>query len=227
MKITLLGTGMVGRILAPRLIEIGHEVRMETRDPEETKSREQGDRLFEHWLKEHPQLKLCRFGESCDEADIIINATNGKNSISALEMVASEHLKNKTVLDLTNPLDFSNGMPPSLFVSNTDSLAEQIQRRFPEAHVVKSLNTLTASLMLDPDQISGDHVVFICGNDESSKQKVKQLLHSASWEDQNILDLGDITGSRGMEQSLPLWIRIWSSIGTVNFNFNVVRKEQE
>ena len=223
MNITILGTGMVGRILAPRLIEVGHKVSMETRNVEDTLARELGDQTFADYMNENPELTLCTFGSSCDDADILINATNGKNTLSALELVNNDHLKGKTLLDLSNPLDFSNGMPPSLFVSNTDSLAERIQRAYPETHVVKSLNTLTASLMLNPERIEGDHVVFVCGNEDSAKANVKELLQSAGWTNKNILDLGDITGSRGMEQSLPLWIRIWGTLGTVNFNFNVVQ----
>ncbi|MBR9861163.1 NAD(P)-binding domain-containing protein [bacterium] len=223
MKITIIGTGMVGRILAPRILEMGHEVTMETRNVSETLKRSLGESSFKDWMGENEELHLARFGDSCSIADVIINATNGRNSIAALQIAGKSNLKGQTILDLSNPLEFRPGEPPSLFVSNTDSLGEQIQREFPESHIVKSLNTLTAGLMLNPKKLDGNHVVFVCGDNSRAKQNVVTFLESAGWTSQSIIDLGDIKGCRGMEQSLPLWLRLWQTLGTLDFNFNVVK----
>ena len=121
------------------------------------------------------------------------------------------------------PLDFSGGFPPSLFVCNTDSLGEQIQRTFPDALVVKTLNTMNCAVMVDPASVSGDHSVFVSGNDDGAKARVRELLGSFGWTEDQIIDLGDITTSRGTEMYLPLWIRLYGALGTGSFNIKVVR----
>ncbi len=132
-------------------------------------------------------------------------------------------LKGKVLLDIANPLDFSNGMPPSLSPVNTDSLGEQIQRRFPNLKVVKSLNTMNTNLMVRPSLLQGDHNVFVCGNDEGAKSQVKEMLKSFGWREELIIDLGDITNSRGTEMLLPIWLRLWGALGTAEFNFYIQR----
>ncbi|MEM6299988.1 MAG: NADP oxidoreductase, partial [Bacteroidota bacterium] len=149
--------------------------------------------------------------------------TGGMVSIAALEMAGEEYLNGKLLIDIANPLDFSNGMPPSLNPVNTDSLGEQIQKRFPEAKVVKALNTMNARLMVEPSLVQGDHNVFICGNDEAAKNQTTEILKSFGWSESQILDLGDITNSRGTEMLLPIWLRVWSAIGTADFNFHIQR----
>ena len=155
-------------------------------------------------------------------ADLVVNATNGAASISALEGAGEENLKSKVLLDIANPLDFSQGMPPSLLVSNTDSLGEQIQKRFPEARVVKALNTMNAYLMVDPSQVAeGDHTVFVSGNDADAKAVVADLLRSFGWVD--IVDLGDISTARGTEMLLPIWVRLYSALESPMFQFKIAR----
>jgi len=134
-------------------------------------------------------------------------------------------LNGKILIDIANPLDFSKGMPPSLLpeLTNTNSLGEEIQKTFPDVKVVKTLNTMWAGLMVNPAMIGGgDHTVFICGNDSGSKGEVKEILKLFGWKDSNILDLGDISSSRGTEMYLPLWLRIFGAKNNGAFNIKIV-----
>ena len=158
------------------------------------------------------------------ETELFINATNGSATLSALTKI-SDRLKGKVLLDIANPLDFSNGMPPTLSICNDDSLGETIQRDFPDCKVVKSLNTMNAHLMVNPILLEGDHSVFMSGNDKEAKEKVKSLLVQFGWQTKNIIDLGDIKTARGSEMLLPIWLRLWGVLNTAEFNFNIVRKE--
>jgi 8-hydroxy-5-deazaflavin:NADPH oxidoreductase len=174
---------------------MGHEVMVGTRDPEETASRAEPDTYgnppFSVWQEEHPEVRLATFSEAAAYGEMVVNATPGTVSLKVLELASETNLNGKILIDVANPLDFSQGMPPTLSVSNTDSLGEQIQRRFPDAKVVKTLHTMNAYLMVDPTQLAGaDHTVFVCGDDAEAKAKVTELLQSFGWTD--IIDLGDI-----------------------------------
>ncbi len=226
MKIGVFGTGMVGRALAARFVELGHTVVMGTRDPAVTRSRKMGEggnnSPFSGWLEQNPKIGLEPFAEAASQAEIIVNATNGSGSLEALNSAGAENMDGKILMDIANPLDFSRGMPPSLTISNTDSLGEQIQRAFPRVKVVKTLNTVTAALMARPDLVAeGEHSLFVSGNDAGAKEAVKELLRSLGWKD--IIDLGDISSARGPEMYLPLWLRLWGALGTGMFNIRVVR----
>jgi predicted dinucleotide-binding enzyme len=164
------------------------------------------------------------YGDLPADTDLFINATNGTGSLEAMESVGKEKLKGKIILDIANPLDFSKGFPPSLTICNTDSLGEQLQREFPESKIVKGLNTMNAHLMVNPSLLPSDHSVFICGNDDSAKEEIKKLLRSTGWKDKNIIDMGDIANARGTEMLLPIWVRLYSALGTPEFNFHIVRK---
>jgi len=226
MKIAVLGTGVVGQTLAEKLALLDHEITMGTRDVKKALSTAGADQFgrpaFGEWHKNHKNIKVGTFADAAASGEFIINATNGMGSLNALEHAGHDHLKNKILLDVSNPLDFSHGMPPSLWVSNTDSLGEQIQRAFPETKVVKSLHTMNAYLMVNPSLVPGDHTVFLNGNDAEAKLQVRGLLISFGWKDVNILDLGDITASRGTEQLLPLWVRIMGNLQHPFFNFRIV-----
>ena len=222
----ILGTGVVGKTLAAQLAGLGHEVMVGTRNPEETTSRTEPDAYgnppFGSWQEEHPEVKLGTFEEAAAHGEMVVNATAGGVSLEALELAGEGNLNGKIVMDVSNPLDFSQGMPPTLAVSNTDSLGEQIQRRFPGAKVVKTLNTMNAYLMVDPAQLAGaDHTVFVSGNDAEAKQAVTELLESFSWTD--VIDLGDITTARGTEMLLPVWLRLFGALRKPVFNFKIVR----
>jgi hypothetical protein len=142
-------------------------------------------------------------------------------TLEALRQATAEHLNGKILVDISNPLDFSKGMPPSLFVCNTDSLAEQIQREFPETKVVKTLNTINCNVMVNPSLVPGEHDVFVSGNDADAKMKVKEILTSFGW--QNIVDLGDITTARATEMWVFIWVRLWGYVGHPNFNLHIAK----
>jgi predicted dinucleotide-binding enzyme len=226
MKIAVLGTGPVGQAVAGRLAELGYQVVVGTRDPDATLARTEPDTFgnppLRVWRAQHPGVGLAGLAEAAADAELIVNATNGAGSIAALEATGEDHLAGKVLLDISNPLDFSAGMPPSLFVSNTDSLGEQIQRRFPRTKVVKALNTMNAYLMVDPGRLAdGQHSAFVSGDDPEAKKTVTELLASLGHND--IIDLGDISTARGTEMYLPLWVRLWAGLGTPMFNIKIVR----
>ncbi len=226
MRFGILGTGVVGRTIAARLVELGHNVVIGTRDPAETLSRTEPDAYgnlpFSTWQREHPEVKLDTFGEAATYGEIIVNATAGAVSLQALELAGETNLNGKILIDVANPLDFSQGMPPTLSVSNTDSLSEQIQRSFPEVKVVKTLNTMNAYMMVDPAQLAGaDHTVFMSGDDAEAKATVSELLRSFGWTD--IIDLGDLSTARGTEMLLPIWLRLLGALQNHMFNFKIVR----
>ncbi len=226
MRIAVLGTGVVGQSIGGRLQELGHQVTFGTRDVATTRARTEPDGMgnpgFGVWLADHAGVELATFADAAAGAELIVSATSGQVAIPALEAAGAPNLAGKTVLDISNPLDFSAGFPPSLFVKDDDSLAEQIQRAFPDARVVKSLNTLTAALMVHPETLGGgDHTIFLAGNDEDAKAQVLDLLHSFGWQD--VIDLGDLSGARGAEMVLPLWLRLMGSIGHAQFNIKIVR----
>jgi Predicted dinucleotide-binding enzymes len=171
-------------------------------------------------------VELGTFAEAAAFGEMIINATNGSNSVTALILAGKKNLGGKVLIDISNPLDFSNGMPPSLLagLNNTNSLGEEIQKTFPETLVVKTLNTMWCGLMVKPDLIrKGDHINFISGNNTDAKAKVKKLLNQMGWKDENIIDLGDITGARATESMLPIWLRVMSLSKSGVFNFKIVR----
>jgi hypothetical protein len=182
MRIALLGTGMVGQALAHKLAALGHEVVVGTRDPEATLARSEPDYLgnppFRVWREANPEVRLGTPAEAAAAAELIVNATNGAGSIAMLESAGEENTAGKVLVDVSNPLDVSQGMPPSLFVCNTDSLGEQIQRRFPQARVVKTLQAMNCEVMVDPGKVPGLHDVFLCGDDANAKRQVAELLES-------------------------------------------------
>jgi hypothetical protein len=213
MRIAIIGTGIVGRTLALGLQRVGHDVVVGTRNPDETARREEWAGL---------EVPLRPLGTVASDADLVVNATSGLASLSALGEVGSDHLGGLVLLDVANPLDFSQGFPPTLSVKDTDSLAEQIQRAFPEARVVKSLNTVTASVMVDPASVGdGDTTMFAAGDDAAARQQVVGLLHELGWQD--VIELDGISNARGLEMWLPLWVRLMGALGTAEFNVKVVR----
>ena len=229
MKIAVFGTGVVGQTLAEKLSSLGHQVMVGTRDTAETLARSQPDNFgrppFKDWQSKHPKVTLGTFKEAAAHGELVVNALNGNGTLPALELAGNGNLKGKVMLDISNPLDFSKGFPPSLFVCNTDSLAEQIQRSYPELKVVKSLNTMTAFIMVNPALLPGDHAVFMSGDDAGAKEKIKALLKSFGWKAHNIIDVGDLSTARGTEQLLPLWVRLYGALKTGMFNFNIVKGE--
>jgi predicted dinucleotide-binding enzyme len=227
MKIGVFGTGVVGQTIGAKLAQIGQEVWIGTRDVEQTLARSEPDRYgsppIRVWLERTPGARLGSFAEAASNGDLVVNATNGTGSLEALQLAGDKNLNGKILIDISNPLDFSRGMPPTLSVCNDDSLGEQIQRTFPGARVVKTLNTVTASLMVDPLQLDGgEHHIFVSGNDPEAKAQVTHYLKSwFGWK--HVIDLGDITTARGTEMYLPLWLRLWGALGTGLLNIRIVK----
>ncbi|MCZ7558112.1 MAG: NAD(P)-binding domain-containing protein [Bacteroidia bacterium] len=231
MNIAVFGTGMVAQTIGPAFAAQGHTVVYGTRNPAETLARSEagpfGAPPFAEWFKTQPDARLVPFAGAAEGAELIVNATSGQGSLPALESAGAQRLEGKILIDIANPLDFSNGFPPSLSVCNTDSLGEQIQRAFPGLKVVKTLNTLTAALMVNPAALPADHVIFMSGDNAEAKTRVASLLQEAfGWKAQNIINLGDITTARGTEMVLPLWVRLYASLQTPMFNFGIVRQSE-
>jgi len=226
MKIGILGTGVVGQTIAEKLSQLGHQVMMGTRDKQATLAKTGKDNFgrpaLSEWLKNNVKIQLGTFSEAGAFGEVLVNATNGFGTLPALESAGKNNLTNKVLIDISNPLDFSKGMPPTLFISNTDSMAELIQRTYPEAKVVKALNTMNAYVMTNPKLLPEPTNVFLNGNDSVAKNEVKKLLMSFGWNDQDIIDMGDITTARGTEQILPIWVRLWGTFQTPMFNFKIV-----
>jgi 8-hydroxy-5-deazaflavin:NADPH oxidoreductase len=215
MQIGILGTGMVGIELGRKLCSLGHHVMMGSRTADNSKA-------LQWAAANQPAATTGTFAQAAAFGEVIFNCTSGTGSLDALRLASAEHLADKILIDVSNPLDFSKGMPPMLSVCNTDSLGEQIQREFPAARVVKALNTVTSPLMTNPALVPGDHALFICGNDAEAKAEVTQWLEEwFGWPARNVIDLGDITNARGAEMLLPLWIRLMVRYGTPMFNFQI------
>jgi predicted dinucleotide-binding enzyme len=224
MRVAVLGTGSVARALAGRLDGLGHPVTVGTRVPDETLARTEPGSAgppFRTWYDDHAGVAVATFADAARDAELVVLATSGEVALTVLAGVGAEHLAGKVLLDISNPLDFSAGFPPTLFVEDTDSLGETIQRTYPDARVVKSLNTLTAALMVDPQQLGRSSTVFVSGDDDEAKATVTALLESFGHDD--VVDLGDLSTARGAEMYLPLWLRLMGALGTATFNIQVVR----
>lgn len=205
---------MVGTTLGSKLVQVGHEVKMGSRSVSNEKAVE--------WAKQNgARASFGTFADAASFGEVVFNCTAGTVSLAALNSAGKENLKGKIVIDVANPLDFSKGMPPTLSVSNTDSLGEQIQRAFPSAKVVKALNTMNCKVMVEPSLVPGEHDAFVCGNDAEAKAKVEQILKSFGWK--SIIDLGDISAARGCEMLLPFWMRLYSHFPNQAFNFRIAR----
>jgi predicted dinucleotide-binding enzyme len=215
MRIGILGTGVVGQAIGSKLIQLGHQVKMGSRTADNEKATQ--------WVKANGvRASQGTFADAAAFGEILFNCTAGMASLDALRMAGPANLKDKILIDIANPLDFSKGMPPTLAICNTDSLGEQIQRAFPDVKVVKTLNTMNCNIMVNPSLVPGEHDVFICGNDAEAKRIVTQILKDwFGWK--SVIDLGDITNARGTEMLLPIWIRLWGVFGHANFNFKIVK----
>ena len=215
MRIGILGTGVVGKTLGSKLAKLGHEVRMGSRGA--------GGEVAKAWVKATgAKSSEGTFADAAAHGEIVFNCTSGGASLQALKSAGAKNLQGKVLIDVSNPLDFSKGMPPTLAVCNTDSLGEQIQRAFPMAKVVKALNTVTAALMVEPSLIPGAHTMFVSGNDEAAKAEVINILKTGfGWKE--VIDIGDITGARAQEMYLALWVRLYAKLQTPNLNVHVVR----
>ena len=226
MRIAVLGTGIVGQTLGARLAELHHQVVMGTRSPAATLARDEHGRYgtppFNAWLSQHPRVELASYAEAARFGELVINATSGAGSLNALQSAGASNLADKILIDVANPLEAAPSGPPALFVANTDSLAEQIQRAFPYTKVVKTLNTVTARLMVNPRLVAGgEHTIFVSGNDAEAKKSVRVAGSLVRLEAHS--GPGHITTARGVEMYMALWLRLAGALGTGVLNIHVVK----
>jgi predicted dinucleotide-binding enzyme len=216
MKIGVLGTGMVGATIAGKLVALGHDVKMGSRTAT-------NDKAAAWAAGAGARASHGTFADAAAFGEVVFNCTSGGAALDALQAAGAANLDGKILLELSNPLEFAKGMPPTLFTGNTDSLGERIQAAFPGTKVVKTLNTVNAGLMVDPGKVAGgDHDVFVSGNDAAAKARVTEILRGwFGWK--NVVDLGDITTSRAVESYLLLWVRLWGALHTFDFNIKIVR----
>jgi predicted dinucleotide-binding enzyme len=223
----MLGSGTVAQTLSAKLAALGHDVMLGTRDVAALMSRTElgfGQREpFAVWSQKHPQIKAGTFAEAAAHGELLINATAGNGSLEALARAGEANLNGKVLLDVSNPLDFSQGFPPFLSVVNQDSLGEQLQRAFPQVRVVKSLNIVAAAVMVEPRSLAdGDHHMFMCGDDAEAKAAIRDLLTEGfGW--RHVVDLGGITAARNMEMYVPLWLNLMGVLGTPMFSIKLVQ----
>jgi predicted dinucleotide-binding enzyme len=204
MKIAVLGTGMVGKAQADKLVELGHDVMVGTHHPQGKQIK--GD-------------KVIGYAQAVKHGELIIEAIKGEAVVETLKSLEKE-LAGKTLIDISNALDFSSG-DVVIFTANDESLGEQIQASLPKTNVVKAFNTVNASIQVNPKSLAGsDHNLFVAGNNQKAKGQVMELAKSYGW--QNILDLGDIKAARGMEMLMPFWLSVMKMRGNSNFNYKIV-----
>lgn len=216
MDIAVLGTGDVGRTLGSALIRAGHRVTLGARTADKPEAVE--------WARgEGANAATNTFEAAARNAELVFNCTAGAHALAALEQARGAHLAGKVLVDVSNPLDFSNGFPPTLTVCNTDSLGEQIQRTYPETRVVKAFNTLANPLMVDPSRVPGDHALLVCGDDDAAKEQVRAIARSFGWREAQWLDLGGIEQARGTEMYLALWVRLYGRLQTPLFNLTITK----
>jgi 8-hydroxy-5-deazaflavin:NADPH oxidoreductase len=215
-KIGILGTGMVGEAIGTKLIELGYEVRMGSRTANNEKAMA--------WAsKNGSSASTGTFTDAAFFGELIVVCTKGEATLSVARSLSQEQVKGKTIIDISNPLDFSKGMPPFLTpeLSNTNSLGEELQGILSGANIVKTLNIVNCQVMVNPGKINGEHTMLVAGNSPEAKNQVTGILKQFGWKD--ILDLGDLSGARGMEMMLPVWVRIMISLNNPHFGFKIVR----
>jgi len=215
MKVAIFGTGMVGTTIGAKLVSLGHEVKMGSRTADNAKATA--------WVEANGKTaSQGTFADAAAFGELAFNCTAGTGSVAAMEAAGPKNLAGKILVDVSNPLDFSKGRPPTLSVCNTDSIAEQLQRACPDAKVVKALNTMNCTLMVDPSLIKGEHDVFMSGNDAGAKGRVSEILKGwFGWK--NVVDLGDLSAARGQEMFVIFWVRVYGALQSPNFNVHIAR----
>jgi len=195
MKVAILGTGVVGQALARGFVSLGDEVVIGTRDPASTSAREAARAV--------PDAQVATFADAARDATLVVLATAWPGTRSALELAGPANLAGKPLIDATNPLDFTAGVPPRLALGFTTSAAEQVQGWAPGARVVKAFNTVPAPLMVNPTLPGGPPTMFIAGDDADAKQVVVDILVRFGWE---TIDLGALDRARLLEPMAMVFI---------------------
>ncbi len=215
MKFGVLGTGVVGETLGSAFVSLGHQVCMGSRSTPNERA--------QAWVAARGGAASAgTFAEAAVFGEMVFNCTSGVHSLEALDAAGADSLTGKVLVDVANPLDFSAGFPPRLSVLGDDSLGEQIQRAFPDARVVKALNTVTASVMVDPGSLGEQTDLFVAGEDVDAKRDVVALLEELGWRPERIRDFGGIAAARVTEGYLMLWLALMDTLGSAAFNVRVV-----
>ncbi|MGP3998907.1 NADPH-dependent F420 reductase [Streptomyces sp. 8N706] len=213
MKYGVLGTGDVGRTLAGKLVELGHEVVLGSRTKENERARA--------WAAEAgARAAAGTFADAAAFGQAVVNGVNGRVALTALEAAGAGNLAGKLLVDVCNPLAFEEGRLRLSPVEN-DSVGAQIQRAFPDARVVKALNTVNCQVMVDPGLVPGDHQLFICGDDEEAKSATVALVGEFGWPPERVIDLGGIATARCTEMLMPFWITLMQKFGHPFFNYEM------
>ena len=228
MKIGIIGSGNVAQTLGDKLLEVGHEVMISARDLDAEKVGGFGTTPSANaWVaaqreKGHAGAAAGSAAQTAAFGELLINATSGVSSLDALAAADRGDIEGKVMIDLSNPLDFSSGMPPTLAFCNTESLGERIQAAYPGAKVVKALNTVSVAVMVAPDALPDETDLLVAGNDPDAKRFVidEVLKGWLGW--RRVIDLGDISNARGTEMYLPLWVRLFGITQTPLLNIKVV-----
>ena len=213
MRIGVLGTGTVGKTLASRFVELGHDVVMG--------SRTAGNEKAAAWATGHAERATAgTFADAAAHGEVVVNATAGMSSVAVIEAAGAANLAGKVLVDVANPIAYY-GPPVRLDPVGDDSLGERIQRAFPDARVVKTLNTINAAVMVNPAGSPPRHDVFLAGDDDAAKATVRGLLEEMGWRPEDIRDVGGISAARAMEMYLPLWLSPGRQPGPLDFNIHV------
>jgi predicted dinucleotide-binding enzyme len=213
MKVGILGSGDVGQALGRGFARHGWEVMVGSREPS-------SEKLTAWRAAAGAKAHTGSFTEAARFGEVVVLATNGAGTESALDLAGPGHFRGKLVLDATNPLDFSKGMPPGLFVGTTDSLGERVQKKLPGAKVVKCFNTVSNPQMVDPKYEQGTPPMLLCGDDAEAKKQAEKILRELGWP--SALDVGGIESARWLEALVPLWVRAGVAIGRFDHAFKVV-----
>jgi 8-hydroxy-5-deazaflavin:NADPH oxidoreductase len=227
MRIGIIGAGQVAQSLGTRLLELGNEVMISSRDLSKPKDKGRWGILpsAAGWKDEHEikgkKASAGSFRQAAEWGEVLINCTEGTASLQVLRDAGEENLKGKILIDLANPIGRTEGKAHLAFC-NTVSLGEMLQAEFKETLVVKTLNTVSAEVMANPRVIRGRHDMLIAGNDYKAKSWVKDVFLRKWLGWKNVIDLGDIRASRSLEMYLMLWLSLWERLQTTNFNIRIV-----
>jgi predicted dinucleotide-binding enzyme len=214
MNVGILGTGDVGRALGKGFLTLGHSVKIGARDARNEKALA--------WAREvGAKASAGSFAEAASFGEVVVLATLGVANESAITMAGRESFRGKVLIDTTNPLDFSSGMPPKLAVSGNDSGGEQVQRLLPHAHVVKAFNTVGNAFMFRPEFPGGPPDMFIAGNSDEAKRRVSDILIEFGW---GVVDVGGIECSRYLEAMCMVWVLSAMRAGNWNQAFKLLKK---
>jgi len=194
MKVGIIGSGVVAQALGAGFLKHGHEVALGTRDPAKLKD----------WAAKHKGAAARSMGEAATFGDVVVLAVAGGAALEALKQAGAGALNGKTVIDACNPI---GGGPPvngvlSFFTPQNESLMEQLQKAYPNAHFVKAFNSVGNGQMVNPHFAGGRPTMFICGNDANAKKTAAQILDQFGWETE---DMGGVEAARAIEPLCKLW----------------------